>query len=312
MVTAEGYPSAGDARIAGLDLLTQQQQIKEKIGYCPQFDAVQGTLTAREHLVLFSRIKLMKEEIIPSYVQSMIQQLGLQEGIEDRPCKGYSGGNLRKLSLGLALVGNPSVVIMDEPSTGVDPASRRRMWDFISHTMKGRSAILTTHSMEEVVALCQRIGIMVGGTLRCLGSPQRLQSLYGQGYQLDVTIAPEHRQPFQHELVKRFKHARLIEAHDGYLKYEIPKQRNEEGGEEEVEQVSQGGGGVGGRVTIASVFRLMETLKLQFEVREYAVSETSLEQIFIHFAKQQHEERVNDLVDGAPMAPVDVKVDRGQ
>ena len=135
MLTAELYPSSGDARLAQMHLLTQQQSIKEKIGYCPQFDALQGTLTAREHLMLFARIKGVKEALLMPYVKAMIDRLGLQEGIEDRPCKGYSGGNKRKLSVGLALIGNPPIVFLDEPSTGMDPASRRTMWDFISHTM---------------------------------------------------------------------------------------------------------------------------------------------------------------------------------
>ena len=173
MLTAELYPSSGDARLAQMHLLTQQQAIKEKIGYCPQvsniaarsagplqltpphsrrarlrlrvlcpqFDALQGTLTAREHLTLFARIKGVKEAQLRPYVQAMIDRLGLQEGIEDRPCKGYSGGNKRKLSVGLALIGNPPIVFLDEPSTGMDPASRRLMWSFISKTMKvGNSA----------------------------------------------------------------------------------------------------------------------------------------------------------------------------
>ena len=275
MLTAELYPTAGDARLAQMHLLTQQAAIKEKIGYCPQFDALQGTLTAREHLTLFARIKGVKEEQLHRYVQAMIASLGLQEGIEDRPCKGYSGGNKRKLSVGLALIGNPPIVFLDEPSTGMDPASRRLLWSFISRTMKGRSVVLTTHQMEEAEALTQRIAIMVGGSLRCIGTGPRLKALYGGHYQLDVTIEPGQRDAFQAEVVARFRHCRLVEAHDAYLKYDILRADDSQGV----------------RVSIGAVFRAMEELKAKYGVHEYAVQETSLEQIFIHFAKQQQEEK---------------------
>ena len=239
------------------------------VGNCPQFDALMSTLTAREHLYLFARIKGVKEELLAGYVQSMIDRLGLQAGIADRPCKGYSGGNKRKLCVGLALVGNPPIVFLDEPSTGMDPASRRFMWDFIAHTMKGRAVILTTHSMEEAEALCQRIAIMVGGALRCLGNAQRLKSLYGDGYQLAVTLAPDQLAAFQQEMSRLFPACRVVEALDTLLKYEIPKLNSD-----------------GSRVSIGSVFRLMEQLKVKYGVREYAVSETDLERIFIRHCEQ--------------------------
>ena len=88
MLTNDVYPTTGNAYLTGLSIMTSQQQIKEKIGFCPQFDALIGTLTAREHLQLFARLKGVDERILGAYVQSMIDYLGLQEGIADRPCKG--------------------------------------------------------------------------------------------------------------------------------------------------------------------------------------------------------------------------------
>ena len=142
-------------------------------------------------------------------------------------------------------------------------------WDFISHTMRGRSVILTTHSMEEAEALCQRIAIMVGGSMRCLGNAQRLKSLYGDGYQLAVTLSPEQVSAFHDEMLRRFPACRVVESLDTLLKYEMPKLNSD-----------------GSRVSIGSVFRLMEQLKLQYGVREYAVSETDLEQIFIRHCEK--------------------------
>merc|ERR1711865_1267268 len=107
----------------------------------------------------------------------------------DREAGSYSGGNKRKLSVAIALIGSPRIIFLDEPSTGMDPEARRFMWRVISSTMEGRSVILTTHSMEEVEALSHNIGIMVDGRLRCLGNKQHLKEKYGKGYSMELSTA---------------------------------------------------------------------------------------------------------------------------
>ncbi len=101
-----------------------------------------------------------------------------------------SGGNKRKLSVACALVGAPPLLFLDEPSTGVDPVAKRFMWKVLARVAAGRttSIMLTSHSMEEVEALCTRIGIMVGGRLRCLGSPQHLRTVHGAGFTIDLRV----------------------------------------------------------------------------------------------------------------------------
>jgi len=116
--------------------------------------------------------------------------LSLTEHV-DKLAMTLSGGNKRKLSLAISLMGLPPLVLLDEPSTGVDPAARRLMWDVISAVSTARrecSVMLTTHNMEEAEALCSRIGIMVGGRLRCIGSNQRLKARFGNGYQLEARL----------------------------------------------------------------------------------------------------------------------------
>merc|ERR1719436_1786111 len=117
----------------------------------------------------------------------MLDQLTLTP-YADRQASTFSGGTRRKLSLGIALIGNPPIVFLDEPTTGVDPESRRFMWQLITETMFGRSVILTTHSMDECEALCSRIGIMVNGRLVCLGSASHLKAVHGSGFRLEVTF----------------------------------------------------------------------------------------------------------------------------
>ena len=107
MLTGDIIPTSGTASLNGLDILKQQNDVRRLLGYCPQFDSLVETLTGREHLVLFARIKGVAEDIIPEYIEHLLTKLGLQEGIVDKPTKGYSGGNKRKLCVGIALIGNP-------------------------------------------------------------------------------------------------------------------------------------------------------------------------------------------------------------
>ena len=190
MLSCEFKPTFGEAFLSGVSLIKEPSKCRRKIGFCPQFDALFELLSAREHLTLYARIKGIHEKDIASVVNQKISEMGLTE-YADRAAGGYSGGNKRKLSVAIAMIGEPSIVFLDEPSTGMDPVARRFMWDVISNIVTKREAcslILTTHSMEECDALCTRIGIMVGGVLRCLGSGQRLRSQYGRGYQLELGL----------------------------------------------------------------------------------------------------------------------------
>lgn len=182
-------PSMGVASLGGFDVATQQPKIRKLIGYCPQFDALLDLLTVEEHLELFAKIKGVKSRHVRRVIDDKIRQLDLHL-FRDKLTKGLSGGNKRKLSAAIALIGNPSIVFMDEPSTGMDPSARRKMWDVISDvvTFNASTVVLTTHSMEECQALCNRVGILVSGRLQCLGSTQHLKSKFGQGYSVDVRL----------------------------------------------------------------------------------------------------------------------------
>lgn len=196
ILSGEFPPTSGSAFIDGFDISLDQSKIRRKIGYCPQFDALLELLTVREHLELFARIKGIPKDSMEAVVQGKLEQLDLTN-FENKAAGSLSGGNKRKLSVAIALIGEPSIVFLDEPSTGMDPMARRHMWEVISRisTQDARcSIILTTHSMEESEALCTRIGIMVNGRLRCLGSAQHLKQTFGNGYEIDmktVSAAPQ-------------------------------------------------------------------------------------------------------------------------
>ncbi|RQM23707.1 hypothetical protein B5M09_003923 [Aphanomyces astaci] len=179
--------SSGAVTVAGLDVRTQLRAARRHIGYCPQFDALHDTLTVAEELELYARLKGMAD--VRLAVEDKLRQFEL-EPFRSTLTRGLSGGNKRKVSTAIALLGNPAVLLLDEPSTGMDPAARRRMWDVLVDVLatKSCSILLTTHSMEECQALCSRIGILVSGQLKCLGSAQHLKHKFGRGFTLDIRL----------------------------------------------------------------------------------------------------------------------------
>ena len=181
-------PSRGKAYLDGLDIETEQMQVRRLIGYCPQHDALLDLLTVYEHLELYARIKGVPSSMLDTVIHSKMRQLDLLD-FANKMAGTLSGGNKRKLSVAIAMIGRPKVIFLDEPSTGMDPVARRYMWDVISAMSTGNgqcSVILTTHSMEEAEALCTRIGIMVNGQLRCLGTGTHLKNRFGRGYELEL------------------------------------------------------------------------------------------------------------------------------
>jgi ABC-type multidrug transport system ATPase subunit len=190
VLSGDTLPTAGTASMGGHDIVTEQAALRHLLGYCPQFDALHDLLTVREHLELYARIKGVSEADLPSVVGELLTRMDLatQQGVLAGT---LSGGNKRKTSVAIALISAPPIIFLDEPSTGMDPVAKRFMWRVISGVATERkqcSIILTTHSMEEVEALCTRIGIMVSGELRCLGTAQHLKRAHGQGFQLQLQL----------------------------------------------------------------------------------------------------------------------------
>jgi len=195
IICGQLVPSSGRVFVKGMDVSEDLQGVRKHIGYCPQFDALLELMTVHEHLELFARIKGLTGKVLEDEVASKLETLHLSEYTDSRAGQ-LSGGNKRKLSTAMALIGEPEVVFLDEPSAGMDPLARRRMWDVIQTVAMRRSSsavVLTTHSMEEADALCTRIGIQCSGQLRCLGSPQQLKEWYGTGLELNMRMdAPSH------------------------------------------------------------------------------------------------------------------------
>ncbi|EAR81921.2 ABC transporter family protein (macronuclear) [Tetrahymena thermophila SB210] len=201
ILSGEIQQTSGECHIMGFDLKTQINQARNYIGYCPQFDALCDNLTAREHLEMYALIKGIPIEMREKLVAKKIKEMDLTD-FEHKLAGTYSGGNKRKLSVAIAMLGNPPIVFLDEPSTGMDPAARRFMWDVISRIStkrKSSSVILTTHSMEEAEALSTRVAIQVEGILRCIGSIQQIKDKFGEGYEVEIKL----KIPTEQELIQK-------------------------------------------------------------------------------------------------------------
>jgi ATP-binding cassette, subfamily A (ABC1), member 3 len=190
ILTGEIPATSGSAHIKGFDTQTQLADARTYVGYCPQFDALLENLTVREHLDLYAAIKGIPAEKRNELVEKKLVEMDLKQ-YEDKCAGTLSGGNKRKLSVAIAMLGNPPIVFLDEPSTGMDPEARRFMWDVItriSTKRKQSSIILTTHSMEEAEALSTKVAIQVDGQIQCIGSIQHIKSKFGQGYEVEVKL----------------------------------------------------------------------------------------------------------------------------
>ena len=191
-ITQEFSPTNGTIYINGQDTYNNFDKFKNLIGYCPQYEAIFKYMTVYENLEFYARIKGIKQIYIEKLVNAMILEMALDEYTKKVAGK-LSGGNKRKLSVAISLLGNPQIVLLDEPSTGMDPEARRFMWSIIHKTSKkGKksSVIMTTHSMDEAETLCQRMGIMVNGEFVCLGKASQIKEIYGYGYEIDLRIKP--------------------------------------------------------------------------------------------------------------------------
>ena len=164
-------PTSGTVKIYGYDVTKEQHKVKELIGVCIQETAIYPYLTGIENLALFGSLYAMNKKSIKERSDLLLTKMALKEDAKRLAAK-YSGGMKRRLSLALALIHDPQIAFLDEPTVAMDPQSRHAVWDFIKEQKtKGKTIILTTHYMEEAEELCDRVGIIDQGKLIALGTP---------------------------------------------------------------------------------------------------------------------------------------------
>lgn len=254
-------------------------EARRNIGFCPQKDPLLDLMTGRETLTMFARLRGVPSKQVKSLVDELLDRLTLTPHA-DKVTKAYSGGNKRKLSLGLALIGDPKVLLIDESSSGLDPLAKRRMWDLIEEAARSRSVILTTHSMQEAEALCTRVAIMVKGEFVCLGSVQHLKNKYLDGYSVDIfcksSASDAVVDDVETEVLYSLPGCRVSERHGRFLRFEVAN-------------VSCMG--------LGTCFRRLQEIKNNpdLHVENYSVSQCSLEHVFVKLVnKDDHNDELEN------------------
>jgi ABC-2 type transport system ATP-binding protein len=168
-------PTSGNARVAGFDVARQPQEVREKIGYVAQSGGSYRSATGRDELIIQGRLFGMRKAEAEVRAQDILETLDLADA-GDRPCGAYSGGMRRRLNIGIGMVHRPTLLFLDEPTTGLDPQARARMWDEIRKLREtGTTVFLTTHYLEEADALCDCVAIIDHGRIVAEGSPDGLK-----------------------------------------------------------------------------------------------------------------------------------------
>lgn len=267
LLTRLMLPSSGDAFVTGHSILTSFPKASTHLGVVTQNNSLWDRLTVQSHLYLFARLRGVPEDLVKGIVENTIEQLELAPH-RDKLAMNLSGGMKRKLCVAIALIGDPEVVLLDEPSAGLDPVSRRNLWTVILRTMSNRSVILTTHSMEEAEALCRRIGVMVQGQLRALGSKVHLKNKYGSGFELTVKLEGKNIEaelkaltPF---IVSLFPSSTVLAENGGLITYQIPKEE----------------------MKMSLIFQKLYEEKEKYSIEEFTVAQPTLEQVFIRILHQ--------------------------
>ncbi|KAL2671475.1 hypothetical protein Neosp_014065 [[Neocosmospora] mangrovei] len=268
MIQGDLSPSNRDAEISvdGVSMIRHRAKARAKLGVCPQIDPLDA-MTVGEHLRFYAEIRGISK---PSHnIDIILDSLGIRQYV-DRKATKLSGGNKRKLALGIALMGNPTVLLLDEPSSGMDALSKRLMWRTLASVIPGRALVLTTHSMEEANALASRAGILAKRML-AQGTTKELKMRYGDGYSVHLAHrnAPNTNQvdmediyDWAHAQFRNLKSVDTDSMHHGQMKFEISLGRDDAG------------------LSLADVLEKIEMAKSRLGIEYYSVSRATLDQVF--------------------------------
>jgi ABC-type multidrug transport system ATPase subunit len=263
-----GYlrPTSGNATINGLSIREDIDEIHLQMGVCPQDDALWPSLTGPEHLEFYGRMKNLKGKELKQEIEFWLEQVNLHSSkTKVKASSEYSGGMKRRLSVACAMIGNPSVVLLDEPTTGLDPASRIALWDVVRKFKSHCAMMLTTHSMDEAEALCDRLGIFVAGRLKTVGHSSELKERYGRFYKIQITTTTGADAQILELLQSLSPNARLLNSLAGANNFEAPSDE----------------------IDLATLFDAVEANKKSLGIAHWGVSNTTLEEIFLKVTQDE-------------------------
>ncbi|XP_077412566.1 retinal-specific phospholipid-transporting ATPase ABCA4 isoform X3 [Vanacampus margaritifer] len=296
-------PTSGSAYIYGRDIRTDMDMVRSSLGMCPQYNILFNHLTVEEHILFYSLLKGRTQAEAEKEVEDMLVDLGLPHK-RDEEAQNLSGGMQRKLSVAMAFVGGSKVVILDEPTSGVDPYSRRSIWDLLLKYRSGRTVILSTHHMDEADLLSDRIAIISKGQLHCCGSPLFLKNCFGAGFYLTLvrrmkdlkkkendcdcasdcscacSICTRHKDQSQNlcQNVARVLDGEL-DSISGLIHHHVPEAKLMEAIGQELTFLLPSRGFK--HRAYASLFRELEETLTEMGLSSFGISDTSLEEIFL-------------------------------
>ena len=254
MLTTLLPPSGGTARVSGFDLLRQQAQVRERIGYVGQAGGADREIIGRTELVFQGRLYGMALAAARTRAAELIEMLEL-EACADRKVGTYSGGQKRRLDIGLGLVHDPQLLFLDEPTTGLDPQSRARVWDEVRRMHdRGTTVFLTTHYLDEADALCDRIAIIDYGKIVAEGTPDELKRAVA-GDVVTLTVAGDQQRAL--DALKDQPFVREARLDEGYVLLYVDR----------------------GEVAMPNVLRLLDGAGLQLET--IGLHRPSLDDVFL-------------------------------
>lgn len=279
ILTGKIPPSNGSAYLAGLSIRDDMNFIREITGIVPQHDLLWSDLSANEHIRLYSKIKGAKEE-----ADMILKRVSLMDA-KDLAAGRYSGGMKRRLSIALAGIGDPTVLIMDEPTTGIDPYNRRRIWHLVEQLKHNRIVLLTTHAMQEADVLGDYIAVMDRGSVQASGTALSLKKEYGKGYTVTMLIPSRHVTAAKDALSEFLQFLQLESKGNEAYSLSIPKDRED---------------------VIPALTKILDETKL---FREWTIALASLEDVFLILAEESHKEQETTKPDNAEQPSCQVKVD---
>ncbi|CAL8282577.1 unnamed protein product [Merluccius merluccius] len=217
-------PTSGSATIYGQPVaeIADGPEMKQLVGMCPQFNIIFDVLTVEEHLRIFAAIKGILPADVNGEVRRVLKDLDMEK-IMDAQAKNLSGGQKRKLSVGIAILGDPKILLLDEPTAGMDPCSRHQVWTLLKKRRAGRVTVLSTHYMDEADILADRKAVISQGQLKCVGSSLYLKTKCGVGYHLRMSVSEGCKTENITLLVKQHvPKAKLSRQQDTELTFTLP------------------------------------------------------------------------------------------
>ncbi|NXG20689.1 ABCA9 protein, partial [Grallaria varia] len=240
------------------------------VGCCPQQDLLWPDLTVLQHLEVFADVRGMRREDSALTIGSIAKALDILKHFKT-PARQLPAGEARKVCFALSILGDPALMLWDEPSVGTDPKGQRRVWKLIRRSMKSRdqAAILSTQQLEEAAAVCDRVAILVSGRLRYIGSLEDLKSKFGTSYHLEIQMTDTSQSDALHaEVLSLFPCAARQGRTSSLLVYKIP---------------------MADALPLSRSFSKLEAAKQNFRLEEYSLSLSTLQQIFVDITRDAEE-----------------------